>query len=294
MMSNDISNLEKSLALEGNVAESKYFFFDTNPLEKQKFAIIFGGYEKCAPDFHIKRKTYPYNVLEIPTAGQCSLSIDEQEYTLKKGTIGSFTSGVPHQYKCNPEHPMEHFFIVFTGNEADELIELNSFANGSVVKQNNPALVLFLAESILRAGLEKTELSHQLCCHYLKALLIEQSLHTAPSNKAYPMSISRYRQCRNYIDSNFSSITGTAEVAKACSMTTRYMSRLFKKYNDITPREYIMRLKLNKAASVLLTSSNTIYEVAAMVGFSDPYHFSRNFKNFHGISPQNYRDKHLE
>jgi len=54
-----------------------------------------------------------------------------------------------------------------------------------------------------------------------------------------------------------------------------------------------MRLKLNKAASLLLTSSRPVHEVAAQVGFEDPYHFSRNFKKFHGLSPRNYRLAHI-
>ncbi len=294
MTISEIINLDKRLALEGSVAESKYFFFDTDPREKQTFAIIFGGYEKCAPDFNIKRKTYPYHVLEIPTQGKCYLEIDGNDYYLEKGTLGGFTDSVPHHYICDPDCPMEHFFIVFTGSEAEQMFNLNSFGPGMVVKQNNPSLTLFLAEAILRSGLEKTEFSHQLCCHYLKALLIEQSLHITPSDKSHPMSISRYRQCQNYIENNFCTITGISVVAKACSITTRYMSRLFKKYNNITPREYVMRLKLNKAASILLTTSNTIYEVGTMVGYTDPYHFSRNFKQFHGLSPQHFRDIHLE
>ena len=72
------------LALEGHVTESKYFFFDTDPKKKQQLAIIFGGFEKCAPDFEIKRRTYPYYVIEIPIKGKCNLKIGKKQYELMK------------------------------------------------------------------------------------------------------------------------------------------------------------------------------------------------------------------
>jgi transcriptional regulator GlxA family with amidase domain len=71
------------------------------------------------------------------------------------------------------------------------------------------------------------------------------------------------------------------------------MSSLFKRYSDNSPHEYLTRLKLNKAANMLLTSRLTIKEIAREVGFDDPYHFSRNFKKFHKLSPKYYRNIHI-
>ncbi len=71
------------------------------------------------------------------------------------------------------------------------------------------------------------------------------------------------------------------------------MSRLFKQYQNITPWEHIMRLKLNKAATLLLTSDLPVKTIARSIGFEDQYHFSRNFKKFYGYSPQKYRKIHI-
>lgn len=278
-----------NLALEGHVSESKYFFFDTDPRKKQDLAIVFGGYEKCEPDFEIQRKTYPYHVIEIPTKGQCSLEIGEKQYELKKGCLGGFIPGISHHYKCNKNNPLEHIFIAFTGSQASQLFKKCSLAEGRVVPLIKASEVLYLAEAILKKGLEKTEFSHQLCCIYLKALLLEQGSNLALSSSSDVLSMDSYRKCRKYIDDNFSSIISPIEVAKSCSINIRYMSRLFKKYGEITPREYIMRLKLNKAASLLLTTNLSVREVGYLIGFEDPYHFSRNFKYFHGLSPRYYR-----
>ena len=54
-----------------------------------------------------------------------------------------------------------------------------------------------------------------------------------------------------------------------------------------------MRLKLNKAGRMLLTSELSVKEIASMVGFEDQFHFSRNFKKHFGYSPSEYRNMHI-
>ena len=294
MEQTELIEKKTNLALEGHVSESKYFFFDTDPRQKQELAIIFGGFEKCAPDFEIKRKTYPYYVIEVATKGRCSLEIENKQYELKKGHLGGFAPGISHHYKCDKNNPMEHVFVAFTGLEASLLFKKSDLLKGNVVSLLKPSDILYLAESILKKGLEKTELSHQLCCVYLKALLLEQGSSLALSGRSDTLAMDSYRKCRKYIDENFSALFSPIEVAEACSINIRYMSRLFKKHGDITPHEYIMRLKLNKAGGLLLTTNLSVREVGYQIGFKDPYHFSRNFKNFHGVSPRHFRDAHLE
>jgi len=283
-----------NLALEGHVTESRYFFFETDPKKRQKLAIIFGGFEKCAPDFEIKRKTYPYHIIEIPTKGKCLFKIAAKQYELKKGSLGGFAPGIAHHYKCDKNNPMEHIFIAFTGSEAPQLFEKIGFNKGKVLQVLKPADIFYLAEAILKKGLEKTDISHELCCSYLRTLILEQSSYSAVAEKTEFASMKTYRICRKYIDRNFSTILLPSEAANQCGINVRYMSRLFKKYANITPHEYMMRLKLNKAANLLLISSMSVNDIGEMVGFEDPYHFSRNFKKFHGLSPKYYRDAHIE
>jgi AraC-like DNA-binding protein len=281
------------LALEGQTSEAEYFFFDTCPEEKQNLSIMFGGFEKCAPAFEINRESFPYYVIEIPTKGRCSLEIEGNQYELKKGSLGGFSPGIPHHYKCDKNDPVEHIFIAFSGSEASDLFKQSSLSKNNVIPLKRPSYSLFLAESILNKGLEKTEFSHQLCCVYLKALFLEQSSGLVPSGHSDALAMNRYWKCRKYIDENYSSILSVAGVASTCSIDIRYMSRLFKKYADITPHKYIMQLKLSEAANLLLTTNLSVSEIGYLVGFEDPYHFSRNFKNLYSLSPLHYRKAHL-
>lgn len=67
----------------------------------------------------------------------------------------------------------------------------------------------------------------------------------------------------------------------------------FKNATNQAPNQFYLQMKINKSKNYLLRPNLNINEVAAMVGISDPYYFSRIFKNKVGVSPNNFRKKML-
>lgn len=74
-----------------------------------------------------------------------------------------------------------------------------------------------------------------------------------------------------------------------------YMRKLFKKEAGVTPREYLLRERMELARGIIrggLTnkySGYTVSQIAEACGFSDPLYFSRVFKKYFGVSPSEYR-----
>ncbi len=71
------------------------------------------------------------------------------------------------------------------------------------------------------------------------------------------------------------------------SSLQRYFMRRF----GISPKQYILRLRLEKAMDLLMQNDLTIAEVAAACGFDDAKYFSRIFKQSYGISPSHIRSR---
>ncbi len=82
------------------------------------------------------------------------------------------------------------------------------------------------------------------------------------------------------------SITGMAEY---CNMSDDQFRRVFMNRYGVLPKLYIDKLRLNKAAELLVETNLNIAEIAEMMGYQDPFHFSRRFKAVIGFSPQQYR-----
>lgn len=92
-----------------------------------------------------------------------------------------------------------------------------------------------------------------------------------------------------YIENNLNENLTLKEAAKICYISPSYFSRVFTKEMGDTYSSYVTNLKMNKAKELLLTTDKLIREIAEDLGFSDQSYFIRQFKNYEGITPANYR-----
>ena len=83
-------------------------------------------------------------------------------------------------------------------------------------------------------------------------------------------------------------ITLTA-LAKAAHVSPEYLCRLFRRHLDLGPLECAGLARLERAASLLVRSNLRIRQIADIVGFASPYHFSNKFHKVYGLSPRDYR-----
>ena len=77
--------------------------------------------------------------------------------------------------------------------------------------------------------------------------------------------------------------------AEISGVSTSGFYRLFKEWAGISPNEYRTRMRISTAKSMLRQSNLGIGEIAARIGYADPYYFSRCFRRSVGVSPQQYR-----
>ena len=64
---------------------------------------------------------------------------------------------------------------------------------------------------------------------------------------------------------------------------------LFRSATGYSPNDYFTRARMQRAGELLQTGNLSVKEVAAMMGYDDPFYFSRRFKSAHGIAPLEYR-----
>ena len=79
------------------------------------------------------------------------------------------------------------------------------------------------------------------------------------------------------------------KLARAVSLSPDHFSRLFRKLKGITPREFILRARIESAQDLLRSSNHSIGRIAEILGYSDVYFFSRQFKEKVGVSPSEFR-----
>ncbi len=98
------------------------------------------------------------------------------------------------------------------------------------------------------------------------------------------------RKAIDYIQEHYSEPVTLNEVAENIYVSTFYISRMFKKELGKSFVDYLNDVRVEKAKELLKDIKYKTYEVAEIVGISDPHYFSKLFKKYSGMTPSEYRE----
>lgn len=88
-----------------------------------------------------------------------------------------------------------------------------------------------------------------------------------------------------FLNERFMDSVGREDLARKFGFTPQYVNRLFRRELDMTPTEYLNRYRARQAAEYLRQGGIKVADIAGLVGFDDPFYFSRVFKKYMGFSP---------
>ncbi|MGA9060046.1 MAG: AraC family transcriptional regulator [Terracidiphilus sp.] len=99
----------------------------------------------------------------------------------------------------------------------------------------------------------------------------------------------RLERARRFIETCFDQPFNLAEAADQAHLSPSHFCSCFARQFGAPPREYAMRLRLQRSAQLLANQDLAVFQVAELVGFSDALYFSRLFHERYGVSPTQFR-----
>ncbi len=112
---------------------------------------------------------------------------------------------------------------------------------------------------------------------------------TAPSESGAGY-ITRY--IKRYTDKHFSTPLCLSDISRELGLSLTYVSLKFKQEAGMTFRDYLKKVRIEKACRYLRTKEKTVAEIAETVGYSDAAFFFKIFKKELGVTPHKYRELH--
>lgn len=100
------------------------------------------------------------------------------------------------------------------------------------------------------------------------------------------------RIVKDYLDQNYCYAT-LEEAAALVHINASYLSQLFKQKTGVNFSDYLIAVKMGKAAQLLNNLHLKIYDISEMVGYQNAKNFTRMFKLFYGVNPREYRNLKL-
>jgi AraC family transcriptional regulator len=99
----------------------------------------------------------------------------------------------------------------------------------------------------------------------------------------------RIAAARDWMEANFAGDSNLEKIATVAAMNSQHFLRMFKQVYAITPHQFLIDLKLQRAKELLGASDVTINEVCQVIGFDSSFSFSVLFKKRFGVSPSQFR-----
>jgi AraC-like DNA-binding protein len=99
----------------------------------------------------------------------------------------------------------------------------------------------------------------------------------------------RLDQARSFIEATFDRPFDLGKTAEKANLSPSHFCSSFSRQFGVPPREYAMRLRLQRGAQLLANHDLAIFQVAEMVGCPDALYFSRLFRKRYGLSPRQFR-----
>jgi len=270
------------------VREARRFYLDLAPRRDITLAVVCGGYESCAPDYAIRRSTFPYYSIEFVARGKGSLVLGGETFSLFPGVAFTYGPEVTQDITTDPSDPLGKYFVDFTGLRAPDLLKQYGLPPASFARVYAPGEIQDIFDDLIRDG-KGTGFAAALCVALLEYLIVKLADSLMPWEPKQTPAFATYQRCRQHITEHFDRLKSLDQVARECHVDRAYLCRLFRRYDHQTPYRFLMRLKMNLAAKLLHEPGAMVKQVAAELGFQDPFHFSRTFKSVFGVSPQAFR-----
>ncbi len=259
---------------------------------KTPLTVRWGGREVLEPALPIETPGFAYALIKFCIWGAGVLETDDQRWEISAGDFFWSMPQHPNILSCSRELQMANYAIAVAGVECER--EMSRYLTGpiGVARLRDSEPVAAVMRAIMEEGRGTGRHREENCA--LLARLLLRRVHERGGAPAAANALARrtFDRCREYIERNFTTLTTIRDVAAACDVTVPYLCRLFDQFFEDSPYEYLTRLKMNRAESLLLRPASPIGEVAAAVGYKDPRLFARNFKATFGKSPTQYRNIH--
>ncbi|HHY82411.1 MAG TPA: AraC family transcriptional regulator [Clostridiales bacterium] len=249
------------------------------------------GYFIANSNYFTEREGLANYLLMYTIEGSGYLKYLDEEYTLNPGQAVVIYCANYQYYRTLGETSWSFKWVHFDGTAASEYYEL---LNGDSLSVVNISHMLHFEEMLdkLYSHVQINDLPSDVrISNILTSILSELIIDKfSPANNE---KFQKYRieinKAVSYIGENYMKKITLNDMMESVYISKYHFSRIFKCYMGVSPYEYLIHFRVNKAKELLKGTQLTVSEIAASVGFDDVNNFIRKFKEIVGSTPYNYK-----
>ncbi len=212
-------------------------------------------------------KARPYASISFRICGKGSFEVEGEHLESEAGDVLFIPSGTPYRvdYSCS-----ESIVVHMQGC---------SYVHAESISLQNAASIEGCFCRLLDAWNERHSVNRA-------KSMIYDILNRMAEDRTSGMRDTAFAACVAYLEAHFCDPELTvAEVCAAGFLSAASLQRKFHEHFHLSPKQYLTRLRMNRAMELLIACELSIREIAQACGFSDEKYFSRAFRNQYGYPP---------
>ena len=217
-------------------------------------------------------------------------SSETNSFEICAGTCFFLFPGVWHRYKPNFDSGWEEYWVGFKGQYPKHIMEQGFF------DKKKPFIYIGLNEEmqrLFRKLLDSVKSSSPGYQQIISGVTLEilGLINSISLNKDTGSDISgkSVAKAKFRMQESIENPIGIDELLDEIPMSYSKFRQVFKRATGLSPNQYYLDIRLNKAKELLTATSLSINEIAYHTGFESIFYFSKLFKKKNGISPKDYR-----
>ncbi len=257
-------------------------------------SLSYCGMEDCEPGHVTGPSAREEYVIHIITKGKGTYQVRGKTYHLSANDAFAIFPEEMICYQADEEDPWSYCWIGFSGIKASECIANTGMSPEHPVShvKNGKKLEAYIGQMLEARQLTyANELKRGSLMMYFLADMINEHTEAATGHMTYDYSGTVYvKHAVNYLTQNYHKKIKISELATYIGVNRSYLTNSFKQAMKVSPQEFLVNLRMEKALTLLKQTEQPINVVSAQVGYDDPLAFSKIFKKKYGISPRQFRD----
>ena len=232
------------------------------------------------------------NILFYCVQGKGYYTLDGHTFTLNPNQYVIVpATDKPLVYWSDTEDPWSIYWVHFTGDALqafNRAYHIVPEQGPQYIPHNEKGIRIWeeMYENLSRGYSPENLMNTNLCLYHLIATFVfsqQQNQNSSSPEKAI------IRETIDYMKNNLDKTIRIEDFADLNKYSVSHFSKLFRLTTGMSPIEYFIHLKMQKACQLLYTEDSRVKQIAALLGYDDPYYFSRLFKKYMNTSPETYR-----
>ena len=266
-----------------------------------ELSVVHAGMEQCQPGHAFGPAVRDYYLFHCIQSGCGFFQTAGKTYTLKGGQGFMIFPDQVTYYEADLKDPWHYTWIAFKGERAAEYVSQAGFSILSPIMTVSPSADAMMEPFSIASCFEQIERSLDfqkgreqrllgLLYLFLSGLMAANP-DRAPEESKMQRKDHYVRKAKDYMEMNYAHKMTISNLSAHIGLDRSYFGQLFKSETGLSPQQYLMRLRMEKACRLMDQSDLTIRAVAHSVGYDDPLLFSRMFRRVMGYPPSAHRNR---